>query len=370
LPDGPLILSPDRLFPSFKREVIDRKPYVFKIAALRDIRNLFPPFYNPFYAGFGNRDSDHRAYVHIGVPEAKIFIIDPLGVVHHVNSTYAKSYESMTEISAEMFPAINEDVANQHLDEQVKLNARENAIRELKRTLLRSKGVPSPPEGVFSPPVRARPQTVPTISSARGPVRRSCVPFNCWDQTTTIENERTEFSLETESTAPGFNVEVIETTSPETSPRHASIMAERQRNFMVPEDGLQNFLQYASNNDIDDDRARAVWPLRKHLSMLAMPDTMGDSPPTSSRPIRPRVQTGSEEVSTAEIVRRLLDYDHLEASAPSPAKRGSASETDGNDCEPLTLPLSEAPKRPREHSVPTPSSTRIRAVKPASERRP
>lgn len=35
LPDGPLILSPDRLFRSFKREVIDRKPYVFKIAALR-----------------------------------------------------------------------------------------------------------------------------------------------------------------------------------------------------------------------------------------------------------------------------------------------------------------------------------------------
>lgn len=55
--DGPLILSPDRLFPSFKREVIDRKPYVFKIAALRDIRSLFPSFYNPFYAGFGNRDT-------------------------------------------------------------------------------------------------------------------------------------------------------------------------------------------------------------------------------------------------------------------------------------------------------------------------
>lgn len=57
LPDGPLVLSPDRLFPSFKREVIDRKPYVFKIAALRDIRKLFPAFYNPFYAGFGNRDT-------------------------------------------------------------------------------------------------------------------------------------------------------------------------------------------------------------------------------------------------------------------------------------------------------------------------
>eukprot|EP00922_Rhytidocystis_sp_ex-Travisia-forbesii_P038848 GHVS01057872.1.p1 GENE.GHVS01057872.1~~GHVS01057872.1.p1 ORF type:complete len:608 (+),score=87.52 GHVS01057872.1:198-2021(+) len=106
LPDGPLILSPDRLFPSFKREVIDRKPYVFKIAALRDIRNLFPKNYNPFYAGFGNRDSDHRAYVHIGVPEGKVFIIDPRGVIHHVNTTYARTYASMSEICQYMFPAV------------------------------------------------------------------------------------------------------------------------------------------------------------------------------------------------------------------------------------------------------------------------
>eukprot|EP00922_Rhytidocystis_sp_ex-Travisia-forbesii_P040178 GHVS01059772.1.p1 GENE.GHVS01059772.1~~GHVS01059772.1.p1 ORF type:complete len:582 (+),score=85.09 GHVS01059772.1:794-2539(+) len=106
LPDGPLILSPDRLFPSFKREVIDRKPYVFKIAALRDIRNLFPKNYNPFYAGFGNRDSDHRAYVHIGVPEGKVFIIDPRGVIHHVNTTYARTYASMSEICQYMFPAL------------------------------------------------------------------------------------------------------------------------------------------------------------------------------------------------------------------------------------------------------------------------
>jgi hypothetical protein len=30
----------------------------FKIASLEDIRALFPPVYNLFYAGFGNRDTD------------------------------------------------------------------------------------------------------------------------------------------------------------------------------------------------------------------------------------------------------------------------------------------------------------------------
>ncbi|CAD2097434.1 HAD superfamily protein, putative [Plasmodium vinckei petteri] len=109
LPDGPLILSPDRLFPSFKREVIDKKPYIFKIAALRDIRNLFPSHHNPFYAAFGNTESDHRAYISVGVPEAKVFIIDNNGIVHHVNSTYAKTYETMSEITEYMFPSIKCD---------------------------------------------------------------------------------------------------------------------------------------------------------------------------------------------------------------------------------------------------------------------
>ena len=36
------------------REVIDRRPEEFKIAALRDIKRLFGDR-NPFYAGFGNR---------------------------------------------------------------------------------------------------------------------------------------------------------------------------------------------------------------------------------------------------------------------------------------------------------------------------
>lgn len=104
LPDGPLLCSPDRLFDSFKREVILRQPHVFKGAVLRDIRNLFPPHYNPFYCGFGNRDTDHRAYVHYGIPESRVYIIDKTGNIHHINKVYAKTYNSMAEISEEMFP--------------------------------------------------------------------------------------------------------------------------------------------------------------------------------------------------------------------------------------------------------------------------
>jgi len=59
LPAGPVIMSPDRLFTAFRREVIDRRPEIFKIAALRDVRSLFSthaePLAEPFWAGFGNR---------------------------------------------------------------------------------------------------------------------------------------------------------------------------------------------------------------------------------------------------------------------------------------------------------------------------
>lgn len=55
MPEGPVILSPDGLAASFKREVIDKAPQKFKIPCLEEILNLFPEEENPFYAGFGNR---------------------------------------------------------------------------------------------------------------------------------------------------------------------------------------------------------------------------------------------------------------------------------------------------------------------------
>ncbi|XP_027332756.1 phosphatidate phosphatase PAH2 isoform X2 [Abrus precatorius] len=77
LPDGPVVISPDGLFPSLYREVIRRAPHEFKIGCLEDIRALFPPDCKPFYAGFGNRDTDEISYLRVGIPKGKIFIINP-----------------------------------------------------------------------------------------------------------------------------------------------------------------------------------------------------------------------------------------------------------------------------------------------------
>ncbi|CAE6465509.1 unnamed protein product [Rhizoctonia solani] len=82
LPEGPVIMSPDRLMASLHREVIMRKPEVFKMACLRDIQRLFGNEYrNPFYAGFGNRITDALSYRSVNVPSDRIFTIDSSGEV-------------------------------------------------------------------------------------------------------------------------------------------------------------------------------------------------------------------------------------------------------------------------------------------------
>ena len=56
-----------------------KQPQVFKIAALQAVRDLFPPDWNPFYAGFGNRGTDEVSYLHVGIPAHRIFTINPQG---------------------------------------------------------------------------------------------------------------------------------------------------------------------------------------------------------------------------------------------------------------------------------------------------
>uniref|UniRef100_A0A0E0RAV1 LNS2/PITP domain-containing protein n=1 Tax=Oryza rufipogon TaxID=4529 RepID=A0A0E0RAV1_ORYRU len=107
LPDGPVVISPDGLFPSLYREVIRRAPHEFKISCLGAIKALFPPDSNPFYAGFGNRDTDELSYLKVGIPMGKIFIINPKGEVAVNRRVDTKSYTSLHALVNGMFPPIS-----------------------------------------------------------------------------------------------------------------------------------------------------------------------------------------------------------------------------------------------------------------------
>lgn len=105
LPLGPVITSPDRLFTSMKREVYLRQPHTFKIAALSSIRDLFPSSCSPFYAGFGNRDTDTVSYRAVGIPDGKIFIINARGEISQENLTLRQSYPVLSTMVDAVFPA-------------------------------------------------------------------------------------------------------------------------------------------------------------------------------------------------------------------------------------------------------------------------
>lgn len=105
LPEGPLLVTPTSLFTAFSKEVIEKKPEEFKISCLKDIKSLFASSYNPYYAGYGNKPSDVTSYKTVGIPESRIFTINPQGEVkHEVSRTFQSSYSKLCDYVDLIFP--------------------------------------------------------------------------------------------------------------------------------------------------------------------------------------------------------------------------------------------------------------------------
>ncbi|XP_041060445.1 phosphatidate phosphatase LPIN2-like isoform X2 [Carcharodon carcharias] len=110
LPRGPLLLAPSSLFSALHREVIEKKPEVFKIHCLNDIRNLFNPHRCPFYAAFGNRTNDAYAYKQVRVQESRIFIVNPKGeLIQEQTKSNKSSYPRLGELVEHVFPLIAQE---------------------------------------------------------------------------------------------------------------------------------------------------------------------------------------------------------------------------------------------------------------------
>lgn len=110
LPRGPLMLSPSSLFSAFHREVIEKKPEIFKIECLTDIKNLFLHNKQPFHAAFGNRANDVFAYKEVGVPECRIFTVNPKGeLIQEQTKGNKSSYCRLSEMVEHVFPLLSKE---------------------------------------------------------------------------------------------------------------------------------------------------------------------------------------------------------------------------------------------------------------------
>ena len=115
MPAGPTILSPDRTMAALRREIYLRQPQVFKMATLRDIRNLYASESSPFYAGFGNRLTDQISYRTVDVSRHRIFTINSNSEVSLDLLTLNKlkmSYVNINEVVDHYFPPVSTLVTN------------------------------------------------------------------------------------------------------------------------------------------------------------------------------------------------------------------------------------------------------------------
>lgn len=166
LPEGPVIMSPDRLFTSFHREVIMRKPEIFKMACLRDILRLFGGR-NPFYAGFGNRITDAISYRSVDVPASRIFTIDPNGDVKlELLTGFKSSYIHLNDLVDQIFPPINKAISEEFND----YNFWKPKLPDIEIPELDAVSTPTSPKP--KPIVPDPSNTLPATSVAAAPERR------------------------------------------------------------------------------------------------------------------------------------------------------------------------------------------------------
>ena len=129
LPPGPLLMSPDGIFTSLRREVIEKKPHLLKIPLLTEIKNLFPEGLDPFYAGFGNRETDAISYRYLGIPLNKNFIINTSSEVIQLGKTYKTTYQEIADNADQDFPKISKQNQNDII-EKPDIKSKDNLIDE------------------------------------------------------------------------------------------------------------------------------------------------------------------------------------------------------------------------------------------------
>ncbi|KAH8550552.1 Lipin/Ned1/Smp2-domain-containing protein [Umbelopsis sp. PMI_123] len=181
LPDGPVIMSPDRLFRSFHREVIMRKPEVFKMNCLRDVQRLFAGA-SPFYAGFGNRITDAMSYRSVNVPASRIFTIDPQGDIKlELLCGYKSSYIHLNDLVDQIFPPIQKVIASEFNDwnfwkqplPHVELPDLPEPIPSTSTSPKPKPITPDPSSVPVSPPLQGLPEPKPSRSILRSFTSRS-----------------------------------------------------------------------------------------------------------------------------------------------------------------------------------------------------
>jgi phosphatidate phosphatase LPIN len=120
LPLGPVMCAPDPISTALYREVVARKPEVFKIRCLTRVRRLFDVDINKtrMFAGFGNRSSDALAYKTCGIELDKIYTIDPKSRLRSEETGETFEIQHLVDKVDQAFPPIEGRVRNEEEEKE------------------------------------------------------------------------------------------------------------------------------------------------------------------------------------------------------------------------------------------------------------
>ena len=120
LPIGPVMCAPDPISTALYREVVARKPEVFKIRCLTRVRRLFDVDINKtrMFAGFGNRSSDALAYKTCGIELDKIYTIDPKSRLRSEKTGETFEIQHLMDKVDQAFPRIEGRIQNDNKEEE------------------------------------------------------------------------------------------------------------------------------------------------------------------------------------------------------------------------------------------------------------
>jgi len=105
MPSGPLMMQLNSVVDTLKTEVIDQDPEVQKIAKLSRLQALFPT--SPLYAGYGNQDSDIRAYTALNIDLNRIFVMDKASNIRNLGSGTVQNFTQHIESIQDIYPNLN-----------------------------------------------------------------------------------------------------------------------------------------------------------------------------------------------------------------------------------------------------------------------
>lgn len=104
MPHGPIFTCYNKMLNALVREVVLKRPDVFKVKILQVIAQTFGEKIQPYVAGFGNRKTDDESYTAVGIPAQMCFRINKKSVIEVDGKTFTNGYKELLQHIDTLFP--------------------------------------------------------------------------------------------------------------------------------------------------------------------------------------------------------------------------------------------------------------------------